>query len=494
MVPGQPGYVPPTVTAPAFTPPPTGAPPSGTTLAPPAGSTTPGATVGAPRLELRVTGPETATVGSDVRFEIEISNRGTAPATGLVISNRFDPGLVHAVSASPIERELPDLGPGATKTIGVTFRVSQAGQLSQDVTVTGAGGLSVSGRRYVAAFPASSTGSTPPATGQAPPSSSAPLPGSAPSTAPGVQAPGQTPSGPSTDFPSFGQESFSKSPETGSGQTTPPPRQTFADPGGTLGNPLAAPATAKQNWSVKMTGPSRHTAGEIAKFTIEVRNAGATPLKDVRISNNYELSLEPTEATIGYNRTGGALVWTVASIEPGKTVQRQVNCRCVEPVARACNRVTVTVGDVTQGDEVCLEVVGAGGAALGAARPAASAPTGKLALAVADQVDPVRVGNETIYQIVLSNKSSESDQDVVVSASVPEQMTLMGIVGPLNGKLTAQSVKFFPVKEMRAGENLTYEVRVRAERPGSARFEVEATSARQPTATREQETTEILER
>ena len=58
-------------------------------------------------IEVRVAGPAQVLVGQDVAFTATITNRGPAPATGLVVVDRFDRGLKHAASGSPIERTCP---------------------------------------------------------------------------------------------------------------------------------------------------------------------------------------------------------------------------------------------------------------------------------------------------------------------------------------------------------------------------------------------------
>ena len=78
----------------------------------------------APQLELNVSGPTTATVGQQVTYRISITNRSQSRLSQLVVKDTFDEGLKHAVAASPIERDLGVLEPGATRSdIQVTFQV-----------------------------------------------------------------------------------------------------------------------------------------------------------------------------------------------------------------------------------------------------------------------------------------------------------------------------------------------------------------------------------
>jgi uncharacterized repeat protein (TIGR01451 family) len=92
-----------------------------------------------PTLEMKIDGPVKAEVDGSVTFEVVITNVGKIPARGLVIVDRFDPGLEHAVGQSPIERSLKDLEPGESQRVGLVFRVTRSGQLSHTVEVaTGA--------------------------------------------------------------------------------------------------------------------------------------------------------------------------------------------------------------------------------------------------------------------------------------------------------------------------------------------------------------------
>lgn len=109
-------------------------------------------TILVPSLDVSMVGPRTAQVGQDVTFEVTITNRGELPATGLLIVSRYDDaGLSHVTGANPIERDLPDLPPGASSNIGVTLRVLQPGEWCNEIIITGEGGLRATARACVQA-------------------------------------------------------------------------------------------------------------------------------------------------------------------------------------------------------------------------------------------------------------------------------------------------------------------------------------------------------
>lgn len=103
------------------------------------------------QLDVRLTGPQTAGVGSSVRFEVVVYNPGSVPATGLVVTDRFDDGFEHPVAESPIERDMPDILPGGSQRIFITFRITKAGQLCHTVGVSGDGGVQGTAQACLAA-------------------------------------------------------------------------------------------------------------------------------------------------------------------------------------------------------------------------------------------------------------------------------------------------------------------------------------------------------
>lgn len=112
------------------------------------------ASAAAASLRVKVSGPAQAKVGDNVTFAVEVTNSGTATASGLVLVNRYDAGLEHETRPNNrvIDRELGDLMPGQTKAVDVTLHVLAAGQLCDVVEVHAAGdGPQASDRACVSA-------------------------------------------------------------------------------------------------------------------------------------------------------------------------------------------------------------------------------------------------------------------------------------------------------------------------------------------------------
>jgi len=245
-------------------------------------------------LDVKILGPDRAYVGDMVTFEIVVTNRGATTATGIVIKDRFDPGLIHEKLQSPIKRLLgEDLPAGQSKRIGVELRVAKAGRLCQAVEVTGNGGIIASAEACLSATERGGIG--------APPEP----------TTPGPATPGPTP------------------------------------PTGTTGRV-----------SLKVTGPQTASVGSDIDFFIEVANDGSQPLTNLKVLSDFDLALDPkgaSEKVAGYE--GDAIYWTIASLSPGQRKTYQVRCTCTKEASRACQRVKVTAAEaapVTQ--EACLVI------------------------------------------------------------------------------------------------------------------------------------------
>ncbi len=132
-----------------------------------------------PVLDLKITPESQAVVGSDLTFDIDVANRGTATAKGVVILDTFGEGLEHS-KKSPISVKLGDLAPGQVlPTFSVTFRITKAGRLCHRIEVTAAnGGQAMADSCVTAVLPAGGTGpavTAPPGTTAVTPPPTAPV-------------------------------------------------------------------------------------------------------------------------------------------------------------------------------------------------------------------------------------------------------------------------------------------------------------------------------
>jgi len=423
-------------------------------------------TIAGVAVEVTMSGPREVALGADAVFEMTITNRSNVAAPPLVVTDTFEAGLVNAVSPSPIERDLKDLAAGQSRKIKVTFRAAKAGKQCHTVTVSEGGAeiARTTGCVNVVAPAGASMSSTPPSTFGTPGGSAgAPGFGTRPGGDSGPAMPGPALNSPGT-------------PAGGTGGTiAPPPDRTTTNAAVTL--------------TVKKNGPKSKRVGEIAEFTILVTNAGTQKATGLKIIDRYDPALKPVRATKGLDTEGFDLVWNLDELLPGKTIEYAINCECVEPVTKACNRIIVTCREGQKGEaEACLEVTPAGSAATPPAgnrtpekdkpAPPASVRASGLSMTVADSRDPVMVGKELTYEIQVTNKGAEPEEQVRLVVYLPSQLdpVALGTTGPTSPAQEAGRVRFDPIGEMPAGKTVTYRVRTQAAKPGTVKVKAELTS------------------
>ena len=391
-------------------------------------------TVTAPQVDVQITGPTQATVGTNVTFQINVTNRGQVPTDKLLIKDRFELGLKHARLPSPIERDLGSLAAGQMRQIAVTFQVTRAGRLCHTVEVTSPGGVRATAEACLTAVEPVQPQTQPPTQTQPPAQTQPPLP-----------APVQP----------------------------QPPAQAQPQP--------SAPTGTQPGLALRTSGPRSANVDDLVRFTIDVTNTGAEPLTNVRVEDQLDATLFPWRATEGHTPQGNGLVWTLDSIPPGRTDRLEVHCKCVRAATQACHRVTVTLPDGSrQQSEACLEILPA---------------QGELTMTVTDLRDPVRSGKGVTYELRVTNPTDAVQRNVALEVKVPKglQPDRLGTSGPGTPQTEGQTIYFTPVAELEPGEVLRYHVRVTTRQPGQYTVRAEVTSESQTTPLVVEETTEVYE-
>ncbi|WP_428304944.1 hypothetical protein [Lacipirellula sp.] len=131
---------------------PAGPPITSTPSNPPPTTTTPAQPPGPPRLELTIESPATAVIGGKWPAMVTIKNVGQSAATGIVLTDEFDPGLFNAFDRSRNKFENKSIGTlaaGESRQVPIELEVSKAGSLCRTVSVSYIGGNPASQQKCV---------------------------------------------------------------------------------------------------------------------------------------------------------------------------------------------------------------------------------------------------------------------------------------------------------------------------------------------------------
>jgi uncharacterized repeat protein (TIGR01451 family) len=371
-------------------------------------------------LSVRMNGPEAVPVGSEARFEIDVTNTGNVPLTNVTASDSFDPGLAHAGGQrSPLVRSIaPSIAPGQTERFAVTFTITQPGLQCHRLDVTADGSQAAAARGCV--------------TGTA---------------------------------------------------------------------PLAAPPQL----TVRVVGPATRRAGELADYSIEVRNAAAAPASSVELSVNWSGTLQVEQASQGAESDAATsrTRWRIAQLAGGESVTRRLQFRCLNPDERAIVRAVVTSQQTSSVMHEAVTAILPGIAAAPAPAPGSSpprplpgsaappAPTarppaaeGTLKITASALATPISVNGATTYVITVLNDRPTADQELALSVQVEgDGLAITRIPGSPVAALRSSpsSVDFTPVRQVFAGEQLPpYRIEVQGVRPGRHKLRLTVTSAQSP--------------
>jgi hypothetical protein len=257
--------------------------------------------------------------------------------------------------------------------------------------------------------------------------------------------------------------------------------------------------------SVRVSGPPSRRAGEVASYSVEIRNNGSAAATNAVLAVTWGANLELSEASQGHEDNIPRLTtqWRIAQLNGGETQTRQLNLMCLRDdpqgaVVRATIRSDQT-GPVTGQAATVISPAGTapqrvspppGAAPLrqdGGAGPAGSG-SGGLRITATAQANPIALGMTTTVLIFVTNERAATDRDVALSVQALDDGLAVRVAGTNPTPVVASSaaaIDFAAIREMRPGEQLgsPFRIEVRGMRAGPHRLRVSATSGLSPAGT-----------
>jgi uncharacterized repeat protein (TIGR01451 family) len=108
--------------------------------------------------------------------------------------------------------------------------------------------------------------------------------------------------------------------------------------------------------------------------------------------------------------------------------------------------------------------------------------------------NPVKAGANAMYRITVTNAGTNPERNVRLSLALPESMTYVTKVAPVDVSTTdGPNIQFLPILELRPQESIPFDVTLRAtNNPGPAQVTAQVTSANQTQPLTDSATTTIL--
>jgi uncharacterized repeat protein (TIGR01451 family) len=355
-------------------------------------------------LQINIRGPETATVGDQLPYEIIVTNTSSQPVQGVVVRSTFPPGLSSVFGPGPLESPpIPSLAPGASQTTPIRFTAVQAGTQCHQVDAWSADGSRAQSQICVNV---AAGASTPPVIG-----------------------------------------------------TTPPPIRVV----------LIAPAVTQVNQQVL--------------FRAEVMNQGSAPLSGVEVTYRGTQEIVPQRATENHRGDGTELTWTIPSLAPGQPMLYEVNGLTVREAIQACVSFEVRSAEGATGqDQRCVRIDPAEPA--GAVGPPSPGTTLGEGLAVRILRAPASGDGLIRYDVDIANRDPQEHSEVVLTIRTPEGTQYERASGPPTiqalFKPDSRTVDFSPIRTLRSGEQVSFQIFVRPSEASVGRFEAKVSSRETP--------------
>lgn len=228
---------------------------------------------------------------------------------------------------------------------------------------------------------------------------------------------------------------------------------------------------------LSVQGPGLRFLDRQAVYDVTIENTGTAAANNIDIVAFLPRGLKFVSADkLGrYSPQRHAVVWNLQELPTGQAGTVRLTTIAVE---EGSHRLQVEArGDLnaTATTEHNLRVEGAA----------------ELHFSFSDQVDPVEVGAETVYQIELVNRGTRPDSNIAVTVELPDELEPTSSEGPLAASRSGGRIVYPPLPRLDPGQRVVLRVRAVARKAGSVLVRAQVRSDQLPTPVTKEENTRV---
>ncbi|MBN1787974.1 MAG: DUF11 domain-containing protein [Sedimentisphaerales bacterium] len=212
--------------------------------------------------------------------------------------------------------------------------------------------------------------------------------------------------------------------------------------------------------SITKTGPSMQYLDREATYEITVTNTGDWPAVETIIEDEISTGATFVKASQGGVLSRGKVMWKVAKLNPGATAKMSVTYM---------PKGIGTLVNTARASAICADAVTAVAKTQVKGVPA-------ILLEVIDLTDPIRIGNEVTYRIMVTNQGSAVGTNIAVQAILEPEMEYVSNSGATRGTFADDTITFTPLPSLAAKARASWEVTVKAVGEADVRFRVKMKS------------------
>jgi len=226
---------------------------------------------------------------------------------------------------------------------------------------------------------------------------------------------------------------------------------------------------------VTKTGPKLRYVGRPLVYTITVTNKGDAVARDTLLVDTLPANAKLLKAE-GGRISAGKVTWALGSLAPkaSKTVTLSLMATGIG-----------TVRNMASATAYCAK------ASAQAATVVKGIPA--ILLECVDLTDPIELGANVTYEIVVTNQGSAVGTNIVIKCTLPKEQQFASATGPTKEAIEGPTITFAPLKSLAPKAKVTYRLVVKAIGTGDVRFKVSLTSDQMTSPAGESESTNIYE-
>jgi len=230
--------------------------------------------------------------------------------------------------------------------------------------------------------------------------------------------------------------------------------------GGLLAEASATVIVRKPVLTITKTGSKQGYLGRPVTYNIKVSNQGDAVARNVVLTDPIPSGSSFDSASDGGVSGDGRVMWRLGDLGPGADKDVQVRL------------IATAIGTIT--NQATATATAAEPVSASAQTPIMGIPG--VLLEVADVGDPVEVGNDEVYMIVVTNQGSAMATNIAIVCRLEENMSFVSVSGPTQAESDGSTIRLTPLATLAAKSKATWQVRVKAVKPGDVRFHVSLTS------------------
>lgn len=214
--------------------------------------------------------------------------------------------------------------------------------------------------------------------------------------------------------------------------------------------------------AIAVEGPNLRYAGRDARYTLSITNEGQAATNNVRVTHRIPKGFKFLKADKGgtLDANAGSVNWSVGHLEPAQSVQLKVQLQATELGQFEHHVFASAEHGVTAKADTTTQVEG----------------SASLALEIQDLDDPVEVGQETAYEIRISNTGSKAAQNVGLTFEMPNGVELINVQSATQHLAKNGLILFNDLPELAPGKTALFRVHVRGATEGNQRVRARLTS------------------